>query len=261
MKNMKKVCAILLGLGLTVAASAQGFGSRMADLDLDREIGDSPFSYEVLSYIHFGFNGLLNPDAEVSKAKTFVRSQEFGFNVAELAFAPYSGGRISVGADVAWKWFRLTGGYYWWPHNVNVPHMQVENARLVRIGSVATDGYYVKEVKRSTLTVCTFRFPLDFAHQIGKVTLNVGAAFEINLNACSRFRGVGMDGSTIKDTSSGLRYSKNITTYRYSYNVHASVSYGGLGIYGRYSPVPVLGEGFGPQFSTWTAGLVVGLGM
>lgn len=264
---MKKLFAAVIGFGLCMGLNAQGLGARMADLEFDREIGDSPFSYELISYLYFGFNGIVNADAQMAPHSNFFYSQEFGFNMAEFAFKPYENGRISLGADVHWNWYRLSNGFYWWPYNVNTPQFAVENALLVR--PVAIDDiysrYYVSEVKKSTLSVCTFSFPLDFAQQFGKITLHVGASFEINLNACSQFRGTAADGSALKEMvptgAKESRYSRNIRTNRFTYNIHGSVSYGGLGIYGRYNPMPQLGEGFGPQFSTWTVGLILGLGM
>ncbi len=266
---MKKVFAAILGIGLCTGVYAQGLGARLADLELDREIGESSFSYEVLSYVYFGFNGIVNADKQMAPHAQFFHSQEFGFNMAELAFRPYENGRISLGADVHWNWYRLNRGFYWWPYNEDTPQFPQENAKFVRISSSDDPWslFYISEVKRSTLSICTFSFPLDFAHQFGKITLHVGASFEINLNARSQFRGKGADGSNLKETTSGPRFSRNIITNRYSYNLHASISYGGLGIYGRYSPMPQLAalpeldKQFGPQFNTWTVGLVVGLGM
>ena len=63
--------------------------------------------------------------------------------------------------------------------------------------------------------------------------------------------------------------TKKIGVNRVTFNVHAAVSYGGLGFFAKFSPVSKFYKGLidekevvcGPQFQTWTVGLILGLGM
>ena len=66
-----------------------------------------------------------------------------------------------------------------------------------------------------------------------------------------------------------LVYSQKIYTNRLTFDIHAGISYGGLGLFAKYSPLPKFNKEIsngievecGPQFQTWTVGLILGLGM
>ena len=267
---MKRILSAIICLGLAAGASAQSFGSRMADVDLDLDMGESPFSLAPLSYLYFGFNGLTNTETSFAKSTGFFNSQQLGFNMLEVAVTPFDGGRFSLGADFSVNWYHLNKGLFWFPHNppgdIALPSPK-ENGVCA---DIAMEGFYgIYEVKRSTLSVCTFSVPLTFSYTFGRVTMALGAALEVNLNGCTQFKGVSTDGSNIKDTSSGKFYSRNILTNRITFDVHAAISYGGLGLFAKFSPLPKFHKGVynnievtcGPQFQTWTVGLILGLGM
>ena len=268
---MKKILALLIGLGLCSGAFAQGFGSRMADVDLDWELGESPFSVAPLSYVYFGFNSLVNADAELKAHTGFFRSQQLGANIIEVAVNPFEGGRFSLGADFTANWYKLNNDYMWVPYVYAFRGFmgRGENGLFVRAESKVDNG--IQEVKKSLLTVCTFSIPVNFSYTFGSITTLLGASLDLNLNGCVQFKGVDNLGNNIVETSNGNRYSKKIGTNRIGFNVHAALSYGGLGLYVQYSPVPKFykyydeeskQEAFcGPQFQTLSVGIIWGLGM
>ena len=267
---MKKLLSVVLCLSLAAAAYAQGFGSRMADVDLDYELGDSPFSFSPVSYVYFGFNGLTNADDKLNKYMGFFRSQQLGANMVELAMTPFAGGRISLGADFSVNWYNLQKDYMWVPYGYPVngqPQGWGPNGRFVMVSH--KDDFGIREVKKSLLSVYTFGFPFTFSYSFGKVTLAMGATLEVNLDGMVQFKGMDTAGNNINEMSSGNRFSRKIGTNRLGFNVHAAFSYGGLGVFAKFNPIPKFYKGemngsvveCGPQFQSWTVGLIMGLGM
>ena len=113
---MRKLLLSLTALLLSAGAFAQGFGSRMADVDLDWDLGESPFSVAPVSYVYFGFNSLINAESDLMAHTGFFRSQQLGANIIELAVKPFEGGRFSFGADFSANWYRLNKDYMWVPY-------------------------------------------------------------------------------------------------------------------------------------------------
>lgn len=254
---MKKLLSIIVCLSLAYSSFAQGFMSRAADRDFGIEISDY-FTFEPLSYFNFGFNSLTNDQDNFGENTSFFRSQEFAFNMLELSFLPYDGGCISIGADVNWNWYHLNKDLMWIPYSgtFGIPQENGDH-----VGVVPKELAPVSDVKRSVLSVATFSFPIGFTQKFGRIALMVGVSPELNLKGRTEFRGTMMDGSQIKETKSGLRFSNKINTNLFTYNIHAAISYGGLGLYVKYRPKPQFAEGYGPQFNTWTFGMVIGIGM
>ena len=269
--DMKKILAFVIGFSVASGAFAQSFGSRMADVDLDWELGKSAFSVAPVSYVYFGFNSLLNAEAEYMAHTGFFRTQQLGANIIELAVKPFEGGRFSLGADFAANWYRLNKDYMWVPYKYDFGGYtgRGENGMFVKYEPKELNG--IQEVKKSLLTVCTFSFPVNFSYTFGAITTMLGASLEVNLNGRVSFKGVDVQGNKIVETSSGNRFSKKIGTNRLGFNVHAALSYGGLGLFVQYNPMPKFykyydeerkAESFcGPQFQTVSVGVIWGLGM
>lgn len=253
---MKKLFSILLCLVLAGNAFGQGIGSRMADTDFAIELGDSPFSLQPVSYLHFGFNLTFNAPDLLKDNSSFFKSQQFGFNIIELSCRPYSSGSFSIGADVEWNWYHLNSDYMFNPYS-DIETVSSPNGNRVSIQPKTTMG--ITEVRRSILSVCTFEFPFNFTQMMGRAYFNIGASAELNIPGCVQFKGKkGTD--SIDEMKGGTHYSNKITTNQFTYNVHAAIGYGGLGIYAKYRPKPVFKDGYGPQFQTLTIGLIMGLG-
>ena len=269
---MKKILALVIGLGVASGAFAQSFGSRLADVDLELELGESPFCVAPVSYVYFGFNSLINAESDFKALTGFFRTQQLGANIIEVAVKPFEGGRFSLGADITANWYRLNNDYMWVPfiYRDNRGYTgRGENGHYVWYESKAENG--IQEVKKSLLTVCTFSFPVNFSYSFGSITAMLGASLEVNLNGCAQFKGVDNQGNNIVETHSGNRFSKKIGTNRIGFNVHAALSYGGLGLYVQYSPMAKFLKFYdveskldiicGPQFQTLSVGIIWGLGM
>ena len=266
---MKRVLSLVVCLFLATGAFAQSLGSRFADVDVDFELGDSPFSVAPLSYVYFGFNGLINAESYISEHVGLRNSQQFGINLAEIAFKPAQGVRASLGVDFSACWFRLGGDYMWAPF-IYAP----KGARY----SLGANGHYavfgtkesfgVQEVKKSLLSVYTIGIPLTVSYTMSAVTMALGGTLEVNLDGFVRFKGVDTGGNVVNEMLSGTRHSNKIGVNRITFNVHAAVSYGGLGLFFKYNPMCKFYKGVingveeecGPQFQTWTVGLIMGLG-
>ena len=253
---MKKILTFVMALCIATGAFAQGFGSHAAGIN-EMEIGDR-FNFEVISYLHFGFNGIVKNDNISSKTGLFS-SQQFGLNMLELGFLPYEDGKLSIGADVEWNWYHLNKDYVWVPLSDGSSQNYTSGGSI--LGVLPKEIAGVSEVKRSVFTICTFGFPVNFTHHFGKLALQVGVTPELNLNGRIQFKGVNFAGENVNDARSGARFSKNIKTSLFTWNAHAAISYGGLGFYFKYSPQNVLQQNYGPQFNTFTVGLILGLGM
>ena len=268
---MKRV--IVLGLCLLFCSGvyAQSLGSRMANIDTELELGESQFALAPLSYIYFGFNALTNTnDAVLKQNMGFFRSQQLGVNIAEIAYRPFGGARLSLGADFSANWFNLQSDYMWCPAVLPIKDGRASwgpNGRFVDFGPKEEFG--IKEVDRSVLSVCSFGVPLTFSYTVRSFTVALGGTLEVNLDGCIRFKGVDEQGNNINEMRSGNHYSNKIGVNRLGFNVHAAFSYGGLGLYFKYNPVPKFYKGIvneqviecGPQFQTWSVGLIMGLGM
>lgn len=267
---MKRILSTVICLCLATAAFAQGFGSRLADVDLDFELGESPFSLAPVSYIYFGFNGLTNSDADLRDKMGFFQSQQLGVNLVEFAVRPFEGGRLSLGVDFSSSWYQMNKDYMWYTYDykflgaVPVPK---ENGLCVSIAP--KELFAIKEVKQSTLAVSTFGFPLNFSYTFGRFTVLGGGTLEVNLDGVNSFKGVDLNNNGIDDRRSGMFFSKKIGVNRVTFDVHAGFSYGGLGLYFKYNPLPKFYMGTvdgkevicGPQFQSWTVALILGLGV
>ena len=217
--------------------------------DADFSLGKGAFSVEPLSYFAFGDHNLLNVDTDFENNKGKAQT-EFFMNLLEFRIRPYDTGMFTLGVDFDWDYYRLRDTYFW------VPDASKEK---VTIGSMENSGF--KRIKKSRLSVRTLSVPVAFEQDFGKFTIRIGAAGEYNLPAVSRFKGQSRDGDTVKEWKGGEHFSDQIKTRRFTYNIFGAFSYGGLGVYVKYSPMTQFEEGFGPQFNTISFGVISGLGM
>lgn len=242
---MKKLFVLLAALSLSVGAAAQRFGSISEHTSL--EINDW-FEVNPLSYIYVGLKGPASlKDDQFAPYTSFGRSQEFGFNLVEFAIHPYRSGTIAVGLGLDWDYYKLNSGRMWVPNGPDKSYIYTASV-------IEPWG----KIRQSTLSVMSFNIPLNFTQHFGSLAISVGATAELNLAGIHRFRGEYL-GNEVNNRKSGDYFSKNIKTTLFTYDVHAVVAYGGLGLYFRYSPVSVLATEENPHFNTWTLGLILGL--
>ena len=245
MKRILTFFAAVLAGGMMAFAQTVEFNE-----DADLSIRKGVFSTEFVSYEYFGDHYFLNADQSFLDNKGRVNS-EFVLNLVELRINPYESGMFSIGVDLAWDYYRLNKDHLWLP---------TSDKTGVDIASREASGF--SKIKRSNLTVRSVSIPVSFDQSFGKCNLRIGIAGEYNYAGVSKFKAIDNNGTTIKETKSGERFSDSIKVRPFTYNVFGALSFGGLGLYVRYNPMPQFEEGFGPQFEkTLTFGLVCGLGM
>lgn len=239
---MKKILAIVLALGLCTGAFARDFGNRF-----DMGMGGSPFYCRPLSYLTFGFSDVLKGDSVMTEHTSFFKNPQLGFNMLEFGVRAGRYVKISLGADVNWTWYHLDKEYMWVPIGTN--KVEIVNKNLVGI----------QTVKQSVFTTPTFEFPLNVYFKTGRVGLQLGAALEVRTHAFCEFKGVNNMDRTVNDMRGGDFYSKNIRTNTLGYNLHVALCFRGGGVFAKFRPAPIIADGCGPQFSTWTVGLIMGM--
>ena len=243
---MKKL--VIFFAVLAMIWSTDVFAQGKDDIISGKSMGNGAFSAELLTYFAFSDHNLLKVDADFNNNKGKANT-EFLMNIVELRVDPYEGGRFAIGLDFDWDYFRLDKTHFWQP----------DGSGRVTIAPMEGSGF--KRIKKSRLSVRTLSVPLSFTQAFGEFSLRVGATAEYNFPGITRFKGQAADGSSIKEWKSGTRFSKDIKTNAFTYNVFAAVSYDEAGFYVKYCPVQVFEDGYGPQFQTVTLGLIVGLGI
>lgn len=217
--------------------------------DADFSIRKGAFSAETVSYVAFGDHNLLDVDADFQNNKGKALT-EFYMNIIELRVHPYETGMFTLGVDFDWDYYRLRNTYFWQP-----------DASKEKVSIASMEGSGFKRIKKSRLSVRTLSVPIAFEQSFDKFTLRIGAAGEYNFPAISRFKGESRDGATVKEWKDGDHFSKQIKTKPFTYNVFGSLSFGGIGVYVKYSPVSQFEQGYGPQFKSLTFGVISGIGM
>ena len=217
--------------------------------DADFSIGKGVFSAEPISYVAFGDHNIIQADVvfENNKGKALT---EFFINLIEMRIRPYDSGMFTLGVDFDWDYYRLRNTYFWQP-----------DASKEKVSIASMEGSGFKRIKKSRLSVRTLSVPIAFEQSFDKFTLRIGAAGEYNFPAISRFKGESRDGATVKEWKDGDHFSKQIKTKPFTYNIFGSLSFGGIGVYVKYSPVTQFEQGYGPQFKSLTFGVISGIGM
>ena len=240
---------ILFTVALISAATVRAQDSDSDGVNLpDLSVGNGLFSSEVLTYFAFGDHNLIDADQDFMKYKGKAVT-EFQMNIVELRLNPYPTGWFTLGLDFDWDYYRLDNTHFWQP----------DGSGKVTIAPMEGSG--MKKIKKSRLSVRTLAVPVSFNQSFGQFSLRIGAAAEYNFPGITRFKGTSAEGGTVKEWKSGSRFSKDIKTNAFTYNVFGALSYDDVGVYVKYCPVSVFQEGYGPQFKAVTIGVIVGLGM
>ena len=242
---MKKLIAILAAASLSLSAWAGPFNIPSPVPDLH------PFdrvSVDVLYHFGWGFHGFAtNSDIEFANRTSFGRNREIFFNLFQMEYYPSFHHTISLGVDLNWDTYRLNDASFWLP-----------DKEVGSVQAVAAKDYGYQMIKKSTLRTFGFDIPLDYTRTIGLLDITVGVAAELNFSGRTKFKGINEEGLLVKYTHDGERYrATDIRTNTLTMNVHAAVTYDGFGIYMKYSPFPQFQEGYGPQFTTWTFGILL----
>ena len=215
--------------------------------DTDFSVRKGAFSFEGLSYFAFGDHVMFKSDSDLSELKGY-NNTEFFMNLLELRIHPYETGMFTIGFDLDWDYYRPEKNHYWLP-----------DGEKVSIASIEGSG--MKKIKKSRLSVRTVSVPVAFEQSFGGLILRLGVEGNYNMPAVSRFKGVNGNDAKVNEWRDGARFSKSIRTNTFTYGFFGALSYGGIGGYVKYSPMCQIADGFGPQFSTLSIGVITGIGM
>lgn len=236
---MKKVLIAIVALfAVTFSASAQQNVRFSKEANL--AFGNKVFFVEPVSYLGYGAHILRGAETPGIKGGY---SNEFFVNIMELGIRPTKTIMFALGVDYNLDHYRLDKEHVWGADSDN---------GTVWSNSLSMTKF--KEIKYSRLNVHTFAIPVSFEVRANKGAFRIGAMGEYNLPAVVKNKGITADGVS-KNRTTG------ITTNEFTYSFFAALSYGGLGVYGKYSPAFQFADGIGPRFNAITIGAVLGLGM
>ena len=140
-------------------------------------------------------------------------------------------------------------------YSIKRPNMLVRDDNHV----VALDVYpseNINEIKdrTSNLNMWTWQVPLMFRQKIVK-KLEIGVAGILNWNYYAR-----VDNHFEMNKIDYDTHFKGLKQNKVNFDFMATLTYGGTGIYCRYTPAKFFKDGFGPEVkNTWTLGLTLGL--
>lgn len=218
----------LIAVSFSIHAQKVGFNK-----DADMTFGNKVFVVQPVSYLGFGYH---LKSQKMAPAQDAFNS-EFFVNIMELGIRPSKAIMIALGVDYDLDQYRLNKGHVW---GGDAGIMSLDMA------SFAKKNY-------SRLNVHKFAIPLSVEFRAGKSAFRLGAAGEYNLPAVVKTKGITPYGESEKE-------KEKITGIKqFSYSVFGAISYGGLGVYARYTPMQVFGGN--PTIQTFTVGAVLGLGM
>ncbi|MBO6173217.1 MAG: hypothetical protein II632_03095 [Bacteroidales bacterium] len=247
---IKRFITILAAIAVLAGSSfAQESKDRIKfNEDADFSIRNGAFSAELLSYLAFGDHYVMNAASGFNNAER--NSTETVINLIELRLHPYETGMFAIGVDFDWDYYRLDKSSFWMP-----------DSEKMRVSVASRDENGFKKIKKSNLVVRTLSVPVSLEQSFGKCSLRLGAAVEYNFPGITKFKAIDNNGAKIKETRDGARYADEIKTNQITFNAFAALSYGGLGFYVKYNPKEQFVEGYGPRFTSITAGVICGLGM
>lgn len=228
MKKVFLTILALLAVSFSINAQKVGFNK-----DTDLTFGNKVFVVQPVSYLGFGYH---LKSQKMAPAQDAFNS-EFFVNIMELGIRPSKSIMIALGVDYDLDQYRLNKNHVWG-----------EDADIMNLdmASFARKDY-------SRLNVHKFAIPLSVEFRAGKSAFRLGAAGEYNLPAVVKTKGVTQSGASEKE-------KEKITSIKqFSYSVFGAISYGGFGVYARYTPMQVFGGN--PTTQTFTVGAVLGLGM
>ena len=235
---MKKFVIAALAALMCVGLNAQSFtlsedGTPVID-------SDSWSMWSEDSSFGWGYHVMIDGDSEfLDYTTSFGRNREIFFSLIGGEFRPVKYLGLSGCIDLNWDTYRLKKGAYYWEPDGN--------------GAVAVkplEGSPYSKVRKSVLRSFGFDFPVQLKIHLGDVCIAGGIVGELNLP--------GVSFSKLNDQQGGkLKVKENVNTNLFTYSYRASITYAHLGIYGKYSPCSQFEQGFGPQFSYWTVGLIL----
>lgn len=149
-----------------------------------------------------------------------------------------NGNSFTTGIGFNWRNYRMTG-----------PYQFVKSDGAIGLAQYPEGS----QGRWSRLKVTTLSIPLLYTRKIWK-GLRITAGGMVNFATHSSLKTKFIyEGREIETSQNGI-YPRPVTV-----DLYGAVSVCGLGWYVRYSPMKVIRDGHGPQFSTLSTGIVLGL--
>lgn len=189
----------------------------------------------------WGYHVMIDGDAAfLDNTTAFGRNREIFFSVLGGEFRPIKYLGLSGTIDLNWDTYRLKrNNYYWKPDNNGGVGV-----------STLDDGTYTNKIRKSVLRSFGFDLPVMLKVHLGDFCLAGGIVGEFNFDGVTVTKAYDAAGNKVKDKDT-------VNGIPFTYSYRASLTYAHLGIYGKYSPRSQFEQGFGPQFSYWTVGLIL----
>lgn len=228
---MKKILSFVAFLAISAGAFAQ---DNFLTITSDNEMHALRF----LDHVGFGFTSPIGDNIYTKHTGLFKNNETF-INVVTYKFIPSEGNAISLGVDLDWDRYSMNKDY----------GFDYQSNKLVVI---QTDVAMMTSIKKNWFDKFSIQFPLDYTKSIGHADFTIGASAEINLPGYGRLLADGRS----QENQFNKKF-KGVKVNPFTANVHASFTIYNIGVYARYNPMKVMAEEFGPEFTTWTVGLIL----
>ena len=228
---MKKILSFVAFLAISAGAFAQD--NSFLAINSDNEMHALRF------FDHFGV-GFTSPigDNLYTKHTGLTKNNEAFLNIVTYKFMPSENSTFSLGVDLDWDRYTLDKEYYF----------DYQNGLLC----VGQTDPIISNLKKNWFDKFSIQLPLDYTLSFGPAALTVGASAEFNLPGYCRLQG---DSPAAADKYN-YKY-KGIKVNPFTANVHAAFTIFHVGVYARYNPMKVMNEDQGPEFTTWTVGIIL----
>lgn len=169
-------------------------------------------SLDAASHIGFGYNLLKSNDFTASG------SEEFFVNILNLNVYPTEWFGIEVGVDYKTMNFDSRENAFF-----------LDSDKKIQAGKITDVISGSPEKFRSRFRSNTFSVPVMFKFKAGTTSIGLGVEGDMNLNGRVKNKYF-EDGKKVKDIQKGAQFNK------YNYNLLATLSFDGTGVYFRYYP-------------------------
>lgn len=210
------------------------FGSFSSRNSRGNEGKRSKFRSEEIEYLMAGFTcGAKEPDGIAVSPRFF---SDITANLASVSYYPaYKGFAINAGLDMGYRSVRIAGKNYFAKTGDNVVLAPFEDGVTKQMSALR---YFV------------IGAPVMLSYNIKDFRIMAG--IEGDFNFCGRIRTkYRLDGSKYKT------FDRDVQLNKLTYSYIGIIQYSGIGIYFRYTPCNVLAKNHGPEFQTYSVGIVL----
>lgn len=236
---MKKLVLAAVAALLSMGLYAQSFSLNEDGSPVEDSDGWSMWNSD--SSFGWGYHVMIDGDADfLDNTPSFGKNREIFFSLIGGEFRPVKYVGISGTIDLNWDTYRPNKKTSYWLADGNGG-----------ISVAALEGSPYSKIRKSVLRSFGFDIPVQLKLHFGDLCIAGGVVGEFNFDGVTVTKANDLNGEKVKVKEKGI----NGIPFTYSYR--ASLTYSNLGIYGKYSPRSQFEQGFGPQFSYWTIGLIL----